>query len=403
MKSAASSALGLPLDASKKIDPARGPRKQLWGGKGRPSKVAPYARKAGSWASSLKTAIRQACRSRAAREPLEAWIQADARNGWPRTWTAHQMVKGYCHRTSLERALPELLEAGFVELVEAGSHGLRKAAVYRFTSLIPSFSQSAKSPSPGTYKSPTEPCSVPDPLGSKCESPHSPRRGANAGPAGHGIEFSQEELPVVKELSSLGADAAGIRSVVQELRKAPEGLRTACSAAVERIGQAKTYLATEPAWVDRPLAFAVKAAKSPAFAERVQDWLRTAKRWAKVDSKRGKPAGSPSDRRRRRRERIESQAEPPWAHLLRSSAPPVHEHGTFLAGWTDGMDHLRTKLQDLEHQLPERVRNLVAASATQALKGLDGDERARELAWAEAVAMYAWLEGLPGTAPAAAA
>lgn len=393
MKSAAAPALGFPLCARENL-----PR-QLGSIKGGKPKSAPYSRRAGSWAENLKAALRQACSSRAACEALEAWLHADAKNGWPRTWTAHQVVRGHCHRTSLERALPGLLAAGLVELVESGCHGTRKAAVYRFTALVPSFSQSAKCASPGTSKTPTEPCSVPDPSGSLCESPHSPRRGTDAGPDGHGGKLSPEEHQVARELEELGADAAGIRMVVQTLRKEPGGRRKACLEASKRIQLARAYLATGPAWMDRPVAFVVKTAKTPEFAERVQGWLRTAKRWARVDTKRGRTTASPAERRRRRLDHLAAQAEKPWAHLLRLQAPPVQDHGVFLASWEVTRAHVRGRLQDLELQLPERSRHLVAASITKALEGLRGDERARESAWAEAVAMYAWLEGLPGTAP----
>lgn len=388
----ADQAVGVPLRAHRNLPRQRSANKR------RTPKVAPYSRRAGAWASSLRVVLHQACSSRAAREALEAWIQADAANGWPRTWTALQLVKTFCHRTTLERALPGLLGAGLVELVEAGCHGTRKAAVYRFTSAVPGFSQSAKCASPGTLQSPTGPVSVPDPSGSLCESPHSPQLGADAGPGGHEEALSQEEHQVVQELEELGADAAGIQAVVQTLRKEPGGRRKACAEASRRIQLARDYLATGPAWVDRPLAFMVKTARSSEFAERVQGWLKTARRWAKVDAKRGKAPTDLAERRRRRRDRLEAQAEKPWAHLLRLQAPPVQDHGAFLACWKTAQDHVRGRLRDLERQLPERSRHLVAESIAKTLEGLSGDERAGEIAWAEAVAMYAWLEGLPGTA-----
>ena len=392
MKSAAAPALGFPLCASKNL-----PRPRL-SHKGRTRKVAPYERKAGNWASSLKTAIRQSCSSRAAREAMEAWILADARNGWPRNWSTVQIARGICHRTTLERHLPEILDAGLVELVEEGCHGTRKAAVYRFTSAVPSFGQSAKCASPGTLQSPTGPVSVPDPKGSLCESPHSPQRGADAGPGGHEGDLSREERQVAHKLEDLGADAAGVQAVVRTLRKEPGGRLKACAEASRRIQLARDYLATGPAWVDRPLALVVKTARSSEFAERVQGWLKTARRWARVDAKRGKAPTDLAERRRRRRDRLESQAEKPWAHLLRLQAPPVQDHGAFLASWKTARDHVRDRLRDLERQLPERSRHLVAESIAKTLEGLGGDERALEIAWAEAVAMYAWLEGLPGTA-----
>lgn len=392
MKSAAAPALGFPLCASENLPRRRKPLK----GSGR--KTSPYSRKAGAWALALKDAIKASCRSRAAREALEAWVHADAKNGWPRTWTALQMVRGYCHRTSLERSLLELLEAGIVELVEAGCHGTRKAAVYRFTSAIPSFRQSAECASPGTSQSPTGPVSVPDPSGSRCEAPISPQRGADAGPGGHDEVLSREEHQVAQELEGLGADAAGIQAVVRTLRKMPGSRREACAEASRRIQLARDYLATGPAWVDRPLALVVKTAGSSEFARRVQGWLKTAKQWARVDAKRGKASTPLGERRRRRRDRLKEQAEKPWAHLLRIQAPPIQDHGAFLASWRTAQDHVRGRLRDLERQLPERSRNLVAESIATALEGLGGDEQAREIAWAEAVAMYAWLEGLPGTA-----
>jgi hypothetical protein len=203
---------------------------------------------------------------------------------------------------------------------------------------------------------------------------------------------------VARELEELGADAAGIRMVVQTLRKEPGGRRKACLDASKRIQLARAYLATGPAWMDRPVAFVVKTAKTPEFAERVQGWLRTAKRWARVDAKRGRATASPAERRRRRLDHLAAQAEKPWAHLLRLQAPPVQDRGVFLASWEVTRAHVRGRLQDLELQLPERSRHLVTASITKTLEGLGGDESAREIAWAEAVAMYAWLEGLPGTA-----
>lgn len=353
---------------------------------------APYQKRAASWMEGIHQSLVKAGTGRAVRLAVEVLAARQARGARALDFTAAQLADaGGCSARSVNRAVPELLEAGVLILVEHACHGRRLAAIYRLGEALPSFrrtaSQRTKCPSPpkGSQASPFDPL---PPM----QAPLAPR-GQDAGlrPKVKPEPETGPEALVAQELRKAGADEGGVRAVVKGIQTqnlVPKD--EACRDALKDIRAAMDYLALSPGWVERPIAFVVQAAKSRSFGERVKLWLKRARRDQRRKAGQRKPRPERGAGRR-------DQA-PPWLHLL--AGPEYPDHASAQAYHAETRAAVAARLRDLEERLSGAGRAAVAREVTDGLQAVASpgiEDRMRESLWAHAVARVAWMEALPGT------
>ena len=135
-----------------------------------PQNKVPYEKVAGDWIEALTSCLSRAKVKAKVAFALIKWAGLEAKD-FKRDWSPSQLAsEGGCHRTTIDRSIPRLLEAGLIELIEKGDHATRKASVYRVSRLLPAF---------GTGSPQIAFCASPENLRFKTKSPSRPSKSAN--------------------------------------------------------------------------------------------------------------------------------------------------------------------------------------------------------------------------------